>query len=81
MTMGQLSGFRNFKSFKPLRLFNGFCSLTTLAALAACAVALEVASTARGQSCAEDLNIDGVVNGGELGLLLSGWENCGGWKT
>jgi hypothetical protein len=77
MTTGQLSGFSNFKSFKSLRLFNGFCSLTTLSALAACAVSLSVASTAQGQSCAGDLNIDGVVNGGDLVLLLSGWENCG----
>jgi hypothetical protein len=68
----------NFKSFKSLRVFNGFRSLTTLSALAACAVALAVAPTARGQSRAGDLNIDGVVNGGDLGLLLSAWGNCGG---
>ncbi len=29
-----------------------------------------------GASCPHDLNNDGNVNGGDLGLLLSGWGNC-----
>jgi hypothetical protein len=27
--------------------------------------------------CAGDLNLDGVVNGADLGLMLSGWGPCG----
>jgi len=30
-----------------------------------------------GASCPHDLNNDGKVNGGDLGLLLSGWGTCG----
>jgi len=76
MTTRQLSGFTSTKSFKTLGLFNRFCSLTTLSALAACAAALALAPTARAQSCAGDLNGDGMVNGADLGVVLANWGFC-----
>ena len=76
MTTRQLSGFTAFTSHNSLRLFNGFRSLTTLSALAACAAALALAPTARAQSCAGDLNGDGMVNGADLGVVLSNWGFC-----
>ena len=76
MTTRQLSGFTAFTSHNSLRLFNGFRSLTTLSALAACAAALALAPTARAQSCAGDLNGDGMVNGADLGVVLANWGFC-----
>ena len=76
MTTCQRSGFTSTKSLKTLGLFNRFRSLTTLSALAACAAALAVAPTARAQSCAGDLNGDGVVNGADLGVVLANWGFC-----
>jgi len=76
MTTRQLSGFTAFTSHNSLRLFNGFRSLPTLSALAACAAALALAPTARAQSCAGDLNGDGMVNGADLGVVLANWGFC-----
>ena len=76
MTTRQRSGFTSTKSFKTLGLFNRFRSLTTLSALAACAAALALAPTARAQSCAGDLNGDGMVNGADLGVVLANWGFC-----
>ena len=76
MTTRQLSGFTAFTSHNSLRLFNGFRALTTLSALAACAAALALAPTARAQSCAGDLNGDGMVNGADLGVVLANWGFC-----
>ena len=76
MTTRQRSGFTSTKSLKTLGLFNRFRSLTTLSALAACAVALALAPTARAQSCAGDLNGDGMVNGADLGVVLANWGLC-----
>ena len=76
MTTRQLSGITSTKSLKTLGLFNRFRSLTTLSALAACAAALAVAPTARAQSCAGDLNGDGIVNGADLGIVLANWGFC-----
>ena len=76
MTTRQLSGITSTKSLKTLGLFNRFRSLTTLSALAACAVALALAPTARAQSCAGDLNGDGIVNGADLGVVLANWGFC-----
>ena len=74
MTTRQRSGFTSTKSFQTLGLFNRFRSLTTLSALAACAAAL--APTARAQSCAGDLNGDGMVNGADLGVVLANRGLC-----
>lgn len=49
-------------------------SVVVLVAL--CAV-MALAPSARAQSCAGDLNGDGVVNGADLGLLLSAWGSTG----
>ncbi len=76
MTTRQRSGFTSTKSLNSLGLFNGFRSLTTLSALAASAAALALAPTARAQSCAGDLNGDGMVNGADLGVVLSNWGFC-----
>jgi formylglycine-generating enzyme required for sulfatase activity len=76
MTTRQLSGFTALTSHNSLCLFNGFRSLTTLSALAACAAALALAPTARAQSCAGDLNGDGMVNGADLGVVLANWGFC-----
>ncbi len=76
MTTRQLSGITSTKSLKTLGLFNRFRSLTTLSALAACAAALALAPTARAQSCAGDLNGDGMVNGADLGVVLANWGLC-----
>jgi hypothetical protein len=38
--------------------------------------ALAIAPAARAQSCAGDLNDDGVINGADLGQLLSSWGRC-----
>ena len=76
MTTRQRSGFTSTKSLNSLGLFNRFRSLTTLSVLAACAVALALAPTARAQSCAGDLNGDGMVNGADLSVVLSNWGFC-----
>jgi formylglycine-generating enzyme required for sulfatase activity len=49
-----------------------FCRIA-LAALAA----LTCVTSARGQSCAADLNGDGQVNGTDLSVILAGWGQCG----
>ena len=49
-----------------------FCRIA-LAAL----VALTCVTSARGQSCAADLNGDGQVNGKDLSVILAGWGPCG----
>lgn len=48
-------------------------SVVVLVAL--CAV-MALAPSARAQSCAGDLNGDGVVNGADLGQLLNNWGTC-----
>jgi formylglycine-generating enzyme required for sulfatase activity len=40
-------------------------------------VALACSATARGQSCAADLNGDGQVSGTDLSVILAGWGPCG----
>jgi formylglycine-generating enzyme required for sulfatase activity len=45
--------------------------------LPAVLVALAIAPAARAQSCAGDLNGDGVINGADLGQLLAAWGPCG----
>jgi len=49
-----------------------FCRIA-LAALAA----LTCVWSARGQSCAADLNGDGQVNGTDVSVILAGWGQCG----
>jgi formylglycine-generating enzyme required for sulfatase activity len=45
--------------------------------LPAAFLALAIAPAARAQSCAGDLNGDGVINGADLGQLLAAWGPCG----
>ena len=73
MTMRTHTGLSSINPSLSLRSSNW---LTTLSALAACAVALAVAPTARAQSCAGDLNGDGMVNGADLGVVLANWGFC-----
>ena len=49
-----------------------FCRIA-LAAL----VALTCVTSARGQSCAADLNGDGRIDGTDLSVILAGWGPCG----
>ena len=48
-----------------------------VAVLAACAMALSVAPSARAQSCPGDLDDNGIINGADLGILLTNWGACG----
>ena len=44
--------------------------------LPAVLLALVIAPAARAQSCAGDLNGDGIINGADLGQLLANWGTC-----
>jgi formylglycine-generating enzyme required for sulfatase activity len=48
----------------------------TVVLLAALCAAVIAPPAARAQSCAGDLNGDGVVNGADLGQLLNNWGTC-----
>ena len=48
-----------------------------VAVLSACAMALSVAPFARAQSCPGDLDGNGMINGADLGILLTNWGACG----
>ncbi|MFM7797575.1 MAG: IPT/TIG domain-containing protein, partial [Planctomycetota bacterium] len=58
-----------------VRRSSALCATRAFFALALAFVALAV-SPARAQSCAGDLNGDGIINGADLGQLLANWGTC-----
>ena len=51
----------------------GYAHRTILRLLPAAFLALAIAPAARAQSCAGDLNGDGVVNAQDLAVMLAAW--------